>query len=402
MKKLSLGVEDVTQILQEGYTYVDKTGFALHMIEEGRSCIIIRPKGFGKTLFLSTLEQILKGNKELFQGTEIYKSSYDWPEYLIFRVDFSQIDASSSIAFENGLKAELTQFAVSNGVPANESWVVAQLISVMSNVSEKTGKEIVVLVDEFDAPIINNIQNPHNLQAVNIAEDHRQLIAFFLKCVTRSVDNPRVKFAFAFGLNKFAWIGGDVVHMKNIEMDPEYATLMGFTEAEVKTCFGDHIRSIAQERSLQHKRNVSEEAILGEIRQWYFGYRFTVKEVTVYNPESTLRYLRTKKATNYWYSSRNRSALIDAAARDNMPLGLQDSTVGLRLQPSDFNITRLRYVDVRSLMYYNGYLTIRKYHPERQWYDLDFPNKEAREAYKNTYLLRNRVKAHHYENNNKN
>ncbi|MCC6127657.1 MAG: AAA family ATPase, partial [Chlamydiae bacterium] len=306
MKKLPIGIQSIREILEENQVYVDKTGFALKLIEGEKHYFMSRPRRFGKSLFLNTLQEVFKGNKDLFKGLKIYETDYDWQEYPVLYFDFAQIASNNCEAFNSGLKAELERMGKLYGLSIEGPSIQFQLKVLVENLSEKN--RVVVLVDEYDSAIINHLKHP------KIAEENRDLLKAFFGTL-KSLDRC-LKFTFVTGVSKFSQVSlfSGPNNLTDITMDPRYAGMMGYTEEELKANFQDYIENIAKKRSKPGSL-ISEESIIDEIRTWYNGYRFSEKELSVYNPYSTLRYFSAKKAESYWYSSGTPSFLIDEAKK---------------------------------------------------------------------------------------
>lgn len=292
MKKLPIGIQNISKILDnQDYIYVDKTVFAWQLIEEGTPYYFMsRPRRFGKSLFLSTLEEIFRGNKELFQGCHIYHTDYDWEKYPVLLFDFSRIAAESGEAFKLNLQEFIDKLAKSNGISISGSSMQMRLENLIESLA-KTNR-VVILVDEYDSPIINNLKN------LEVAQENRDILKAFFTTL-KSLDKY-LKFTFATGVSKFSQVSlfSGPNNLKDITMDPRYAAMMGYTGEEIKHSFSEYIQSIIQKRKDQGK-NPSTDDILEEVREWYNGYRFSKEPTYVYNPFSTLNYMDEKEATSY-------------------------------------------------------------------------------------------------------
>ena len=375
MKKLPIGIQSIREILEEDQVYIDKTGFAKELIENGKHYFMSRPRRFGKSLFLNTLEEILEGNKELFKSCQIYHSDYDWQEYPILYFDFAQILNTSPEELETGLKESLQDMGSIHKISVTGSSSQSQLKRLVIELSKKN--RVVVLVDEYDQPIINNLKQPE------IAEQNRDLLKNFFGTL-KSLDRY-LKFSFVTGVSKFSQVSlfSGPNNLTDITMDPRYAGMMGYTEEEIKHSFSEHIKKMTKKRSKQGK-NDTENNILEEIQEWYNGYRFSESPISVYNPYSTLRFLSVEKAESYWYNTGTPSFLIDEVKKYPqlvIPLG---GISALKSTLSD--ISKLDRIHLGALMFQTGYLTIRDYNPEENSYQLDFPNREVKEAFFNSLL----------------
>ncbi|XWN35654.1 MAG: AAA family ATPase [Roseivirga sp.] len=261
MKYLPIGLQSIREILEGGYVYVDKTGFAKELIEnkQRRHCFFSRPRRFGKSLFLNTLEEIFKGNKALFQGYQIDGGDYDWPVHPVLSFNFAQIANETREAFESDLKESLEELAELSGVTSGGTSCQAKLRRLVTLLSKKG--PVVVLVDEYDKLIIDNLHNPET------AEANCQLLQSFFGVLKNL--GQHVRFTFVTGITKFSQVSlfSGPNHLNDITMFPQYAGMMGYTEGELVQYFDKHIQAIAEERT-QQGQQVTEEAVLSEIKQW--------------------------------------------------------------------------------------------------------------------------------------
>ena len=379
-KKLPIGIQSIVQILEEEQLYVDKTSFAKKLIDEGKHYFISRPRRFGKSLFVDTLEQIFKGNKELFKGCQIYDSDYDWQEYPVIHFDFSQIASQTSEEFKESLEDYVIKIASSFGISLEGRSIQIRLTSLIEKLAEKN--KVVFLVDEYDKPIIDNLSN------LEVAEQNRKLMQSFFSTL-KGLDKY-LKFTFFTGVSKFSQVSifSGLNNLTDITIDPKYAAMMGYTEDELRVSFDDYMEEITAERKEQ-KKDFSRDDLLSELRTWYNGYRFSEEKVCVYNPFSTLKFMQNKKPKAYWYSSGTPSFLIDELKKHSTSMVPLDGA--LATEEDLMDISRLDELDLVALMYQTGYFTIQDYHPGSRRYKLGLPNKEVRTAFIGS-LLKNFAK----------
>ena len=377
MKKLPIGIQNIREILEENQVYVDKTGFAKELIETGKHYFMSRPRRFGKSLFLNTLEEILKGNKELFQICQIYTSNYYWESYLTLRFDFSQIASHTSKEFDGSMKRALIEKAELHALLIETPTIQEGLKALITQLYNKNGIKVVVLVDEYDHAIINRLNN------LETAQGNRDILKDFFTTL-KSLDEY-LKFTFVTGVSKFSQVSlfSGPNNLTDITMDPRYAGMMGYTEEELRKCFSKHIETISKRRA-QEGKNVTEETVLAEMREWYNGYRFSRKPISVYNPYSTLRFLSLGKAESYWYSTGTPSFLIDEVKKHPKSIASVSGISALQSTLSD--ISKLDRIHLAALMFQTGYLTIQDYNPEEDSYKLGFPNREVKQAFFNSLL----------------
>lgn len=365
MKKLPIGIQNIKEILLEGQLYVDKTGLIKDLIDSGKYFFMSRPRRFGKSLFLSTLEQIFSGNKELFKEQAIYQSDYNWEEHPILYLDFSRLMHPSAEDLTKSLLEALVKQAKAHGISIEGSSVQITLEALIEGLAKRN--RVVVLIDEYDYPMINQLKNP------SVAEGNRDILKGFYATL-KSLDRY-IRFTFVTGISKFSQVSlfSGPNNLTDITMNPKYATLMGYTEDEIHTYCQAHLQEVAKER------NQTVDQTLKEIANWYNGYRFTEAELSVYNPYSTLRYLSEKKPKSFWYSTGTPSFLIDQVRKH------PESALPLREAVSDesqlSDISRLDEIDLVALMFQTGYLTISGYDTHQDYFSLDFPNEEVKQAF---------------------
>ena len=370
MRNVPIGLQNIQEIITDGYIYVDKTQFALNLIQTGKHYFLSRPRRFGKSLFVSTLEEIFKGNKALFEGCHIYESNYDWKPYPVLLLDFGDIANETTKELKADLSDALTKMGIEQSITVEGPSLQSQLKALIKALA-KNGK-VVVLIDEYDKPLIDNLHNQ------KIAEGNRRLLQSFFGAL-KSLDK-HIKFTFITGISKFSKVSlfSGANHLKDISMDTRYAAMMGYTQEELIQCFDEHIQAIAQTRNRKGQA-ISEEEVLAEIKDWYNGYRFSEEEIYVYNPFSTLNYLDEKKANSYWFATGTPFFLteqIKKYSKNLVPLsGTQAKDDELM---SSGSITE---IDIKALMFQSGYLTIESYNEKTQYYQLVFPNKEVRKAF---------------------
>ncbi|XWN34662.1 MAG: AAA family ATPase [Roseivirga sp.] len=377
MKKLPIGIQSIEKILSKGdYIYVDKTPFALQMIEGGAPhCFLSRPRRFGKSLFVSTLKEIFSGNKELFKGCVIYESNYDWQPHPVIHFDFSEILNESTQDLKDSLKRTLAVIAEEHqkkiDIPSAQEGL-KYLIKALSR-----EQRVIVLIDEYDSPLIDHLNKPE------LAEENRATLRNFYKVLKSQEEH--IRFTFVTGITKFPQVSlfSGPNHLNDITMDAQYATMMGYTQEELVQYFNEQIQTIIKERNEQ-RAQTSEAAVLAEIKQWYNGYRFSEAASYVYNPFSTLQFLSKKKPQSYWYASGTPSFLMhEIAKRPQAALSLSAiATTESRLAA----ISKVEQIPLSTLMFQAGYLTIQAYDPEHRAYQLDFPNQEVREAFFDSLL----------------
>ncbi|MBI3211717.1 MAG: ATP-binding protein [Simkania negevensis] len=370
MKKLSIGIQTIDKVIGNGYVYVDKTEYARKLITSGKHYLLPRPRRFGKSLFLSTLKAIFSGNKELFKECHIYASSYEWQKHPIIHLDFTKIPTTSPKQLEIGLAETLQMIAKSYGVDIAGSSLQLCLSSLVENLSKIN--KIVVLVDEYDKPLIDNLAH------IEVAEANRELLKSFFATL-KGLDE-HLRFVFITGVSKFSQVSlfSGFNNLKDITIHPDYASMLGYTEREISQFFSSHIQKIVEERT-KNGEKVNERQIIEEMRKWYNGYKFSSEGTPVYNPHSTLSFLDTGTAQSYWFRTGTPSFLIDQIRK--VPQSAVQLSGIMATATELLDILDLNRMNLKALMWQTGYLTIQKYDSTTKLYILDFPNQEVRQAF---------------------
>ncbi|MEL6152958.1 MAG: AAA family ATPase, partial [Bacteroidota bacterium] len=371
MKELPIGIQSIEKILGHGNcVYIDKTPFAYQLI---RGVIphyfLSRPRRFGKSLFLDTLAEIFKGNKELFRDCAIYQTDYDWQPYPVLSLSLSGLDTTTPATLKKGLTEALEDSAALYGLTVSGSSLQSQLKRLITAMAKQA--PVAVLIDEYDAPITAHLDN------AEIAQANRAVLRDFfgtLKNLERSI-----KFTFITGISRFSRVSlfSEANHLKDITMHPDYAAIAGYTETELRQAFEEHIQAIAR------GRGVSENEILAEIKEWYNGYRFSRAATCVYNPFSTLNYMDEKEPKGYWYTTGTPTFLLHEIQKQPQittelsGINIPETQLSDSRSPEDLNLP--------ALMFQTGYLTIKDWAwdetLEETVFSLDFPNKEVYKAF---------------------
>jgi hypothetical protein len=372
MKKLPIGVQNICEVIQSGHVYVDKTRHAQQMIAQSKHCFMARPRRFGKSLFISTLKEIFKGNKGLFEGCAIHNSDYDWKEYPVVHFDFAGVVNTTPQELEASLKTTLEMMGQQHGVSIIKQDIKIALDTLIARLSNKYKNKVVVLVDEYDKPLIDQLSD------LEIANKNKRVLQGFFETL-KTLDSY-IRFTFVTGISKFAQVSlfSSFNHLEDLTMDPEYADMIGYTEEELKTCFSPHIQAIAEDKE------VSEGAVLEEMRAWYNGYRFSEKETRVYNPFSTLNFLKKRRIQSYWYNTGTPTFLLGELKKHPESMISLDGTIAT--DDELMGISHPDRMDLTALMYQTGYFTIQNYNSISRIYQLGLPNEEVRRAFVNSLV----------------
>ena len=373
MKDITSSVFSFEDLIQGNFLYVDKTEYIWELIKPAREMYFLsRPRRFGKSLTVSTLKAVFEGKKELFKGLAIYDKPYDWKPYPVIHLSFGDYNSvNNTIELLNVyLLNKVNSIAANLRIdlpPTNDaSAAFGKLIDIAA---EKA--DAVILVDEYDKPILDNISNPQ------IANIQKCLKGFYSVLKDR---NDKERFLFVTGVSKFSHVSlfSDLNNLTDITMDARYATMFGYTQEELEANFGDRIAAVADGQELDQFK--------AKIKEWYNGYRFEENAKTVYNPVSFAKFLENNgKFKNYWFSTGTPSFLLELTKQKDFDF---QSALNEPVPEVAFSAFEIDNLDPLTLLLQTGYITIKDTEERfgQTWYFLDFPNREVAGAF-STYIL---------------
>jgi len=362
-KLLATSTNDFPKMITDNYVYVDKTEIIYTLIATRlQYCLLTRPRRFGKSLLISTMNEIFSGNKELFRDCWIgQQNKYDWQQYPIIRIDLSNLDSTA----EGNLTLSLGKALDKIGTQYNIDLSEGQLISIKLNTLIRelgTQRGVVLLIDEYDYPLIAHAAKPELVQ-------HNTEILRTFYTILKSLGGY-IKFLFMTGVSKFPQesIFSGLNNVKDISLLATYAAITGYTEQELLINYLPYITEIAQERS------VSIEIVLDDMRRWYNGYHFSNKPLSVYNPFSITNYLSDKEFKNHWFLSGTPTFLHDFLKAKKFTTTDLEKTLENGSSLNAFDPTT---ISLGTLLYQTGYLTIKPSADFMSTYDLQYPNYEV-------------------------
>lgn len=369
--KYPIGIQDFEDLQRNGYAYVDKTNFVYKLADEGKYYFLSRPRRFGKSLFLSTLEAYFQGKKELFKGLAIYDLETEWKKYPIFHIDLNTANFREKDSLYTVLNDYLTTWESKYGTRESEATLALRFKGVIARAAEKEGCGVVILIDEYDKPILQTLRDPE-LQA----EHRAQLKAFYSVLKTQ---DRYIKFAFLTGVTKFGKVSvfSDLNNLTDISMDHRYISICGMTEKELLTNFKEGINELAE------ANGDTEEATIAKLKARYDGYHFEENTVGIYNPFSVLNTLSRLRYKDYWFETGTPTFLVDLLKMHNYRL--PDMTKE-RVSDDVINSVDSLSTNPIPVIYQSGYLTIKGYDERFKKYLLGFPNKEVEEGFLNFLL----------------
>lgn len=376
MKELTDSVYAFADLRQGKYLYVDKTEYVWKLVRSYKGIYFLsRPRRFGKSLMVSTLKAIFEGRKELFDGLAISKKEYDWKPYPVIHFDMGNCSAKTPQALERFIEDRLCDVAAEHNVTLRGQSYATRFESLISALS-KRGK-VVILIDEYDKPILNNVTNPE-------ADAILGVLKGFYSTIKTCEDLER--FVFITGVTKFCHVSlfSDLNNFTDITMRSDYATMFGYTQSELEHYFSDRIEATAQ------AQKVSVEELKRKLKAWYDGYCFEETSETVYNPVSIAKFFENdSKFDNYWFATGTPSFLMELAKKTDFNF---EDAVSKAVPGVTFDAFEIPNIDPVTLLLQTGYLTIKssEIRFNKRWFWLDFPNEEVAESF-STYLLNSYV-----------
>jgi len=362
MRKLPIGISDFKELIKGNYTYVDKTKYIYKLINEGKYYFLSRPRRFGKSLLLSTIRYLFEGKKELFKGLYI-EDKWNWEDiYPVIRISFAK-DIKNKKELKKLLNEELEDNYEKNNIEISkeEKDVVYRLKKLIKNINKKYEKKVAILVDEYDKPILDVIENKEEAEQVK-----KELKAFY--SVLKDLDEY-IKFVLVTGVSKFSKVSlfSGLNQLEDISLNKEYGNICGYTQQELEYYFKDYLEGIDKE----------------EIKEWYNGYSFLSDRL--YNPFDVLLYLKNKRLRSYWYETGTPGFLIKLIKEKQYNISRLE---GLRVNNSLLSRFDIEEMEIEALMYQTGYLTIREeYNTEYgEEYIVGFPNKEVKISFNRNIL----------------
>ncbi len=346
LKPLPISSSDITTILTNNFLYIDKTKFVYDMIKVPSKYFLSRPRRFGKSTLLSTLNEVFLGKKELFKDQWIYNSPWDWQEYPIIRLDFN-VAMSTNLEFyiKNALKRIAKTYAVFNEIDFTAQPYDIYFENLIIALEEKYNKQVVILIDEYDKPILDVIDN------IEEAKAKRDILKGFYG-VIKGVD-AQVRFVFLTGVTRFSKVGvfSGLNNLNDITLNSKFATVCGITQEELELYCKDYIELLA------NKEQITYNECLTKIKYWYNGFCFSEDGNTVYSPFSTFLLFENQKFANYWFSSGNPSFLIKLLMKNQYYL---PDLHGTSVDPIFFDSFDIDKINLKVLLLQAGYLTISK------------------------------------------
>lgn len=361
-----IGIQNFEKIRKDGYFYIDKTALIYQMVKTGSYYFLSRPRRFGKSLLISTLEAYFLGKKELFEGLAMEKLEKDWTVYPIFHMDLNTEKYDTRESLDSILNFTLEKWEQQYGTAPSETTFALRFRGLIERAYKQTGQRVVILIDEYDKPMLQAIGNEE------LQKEFRNTMKAFYS-VLKTMDGC-IQFAFLTGVTKFGKVSvfSDLNNLDDISMRKQYVDICGVSEKEL------HDNLEIELHELADIKGVSYHEICDKLREYYDGYHFTHNSIGIYNPFSLLNTFKYKEFGSYWFETGTPTYLVELLKKHHYDLR--------RMAHEETSISVLNSIDSASdnpipVIYQSGYLTIKGYDEEFGIYSLGFPNREVEEGF---------------------
>jgi hypothetical protein len=372
MRKLPIGIQDFEYLRTNNFLYVDKTQYVYHLAHYGKPYFLGRPRRFGKSLFLSTLKAYFEGKKELFEGLKIAELEKEWTEYPIIYLDFNRDSYPNIDFFYKSLDTNLSIHEEKWGKIENETTPASRLIGLIHRAYEKTGQRVVVLIDEYDKPLISTMEN------VTLNEEIRTMLKGFYGVL--KAEDANLRFVSLTGVTKFSKVSifSDLNQLNDISLDKQFAAICGISKSELLQNFQPEIQALAD------ANNLTCDEAFAKLKKLYDGYHFAKESEDIYNPFSLLNTFGKLDFAYYWFATGTPTFLVKHLANTGFDIPILENNVSIAENSlMDYRAENDDYVP---LLYQTGYLTIKEYDSELKEYTLGFPNEEVKYGFLNELL----------------
>ena len=359
-----MGIQTFERIRKEDKVYIDKTEYVYHMTHtSGTYFFLARPRRFGKSLLISTLQSYFEGKKDLFKGLAIEKLEQEWTEYPVLHFDMSGGKHMEKEQLERYLGFILENEERKWGIDHPQVDANNRLTELINTAYEKSGKQVVVLIDEYDAPLLDVAHDKDHLTALrNVMRNFYSPLKY---------REPVLRFVFLTGITKFSQLSifSELNNITLLSMNDDYAGICGITKEELLTQMSEDIEELAE------RRGITKEQAIDKLKEHYDGYHFTAESPDIFNPYSLLNCFNEKKFGSYWFASGTPTYLINMMRHyDVAPTDI----TRVEADASEFDAPTENMQTIMPLLYQSGYITIKDYNDNYNYYTLDIPNKEVR------------------------
>ncbi len=375
--KYPIGIQSFENIIEDGFVYVDKTDLVYSLANEGKVYFLSRPRRFGKSLLVSTLKCYFEGRKELFKGLKMEALEKDWKVYPVIRIDFNSDDFTKVNALEGALNSIVTKLERQYHVEVIDGTSIGRRFQdVIAEIHRQTGMRVVVLVDEYDKPLLDvmgvSCKVDYQGMEISLEEYNRNTLKSFYS--TFKAADEHLRFVFLTGVTKFSQVSvfSGFNQPDDISLSPEYETLCGITEKEMLSTFSEPIEKMSKSYGCDYN------GMVAMLKKQYDGYHFSKNLTEVYNPFSLLNALKKSDMQNYWFQTGTPTYLIRLMEHFNENL---DELTGKYYSMQEFADYKADIERPLPMIYQSGYLTIKDYDADVQEFLLDIPNNEVKQGF---------------------
>ena len=363
-RRYPIGIQNFEDLRNNNCVYIDKTALIYQLTHTDKVYFLSRPRRFGKSLLVSTLEAYFSGKKDLFKGLAIEQLEQEWTVYPVLHIDFSRTKYTALEDLQEQLNLYLSGWERTYGKNEEETSYAARLTGLLQRIYQQTGKQVVVLIDEYDAPLLDS-----NSDSALQGQLRTEMRKFFSPL---KAQGQYLRFLFLTGISKFSQMSifSELNNLQNISMSDDYSTICGITEQELRNQMQPDIERIAQ------ANNETYEEACQHLKRQYDGYHFTWPSPDIYNPFSLLNAFANDELNNYWFGSGTPTYLIEMLRKFHvLPSQLGGS---MQAMAADFDAPTEKMEGIVPLLYQSGYFTIKDYNKLAELYTLDIPNGEIR------------------------
>ena len=359
-----VGIQTFSNIREGNYLYVDKTQYIVDFREKGMKYVFLsRPRRFGKSLFASTLQAYFEGRKEFFEGLAIADYEKEWVKHPVLHFDMSGAKHFDADALNSYLNLQLLPYEKLYGKGEGENYPNERLAGIVKRAYEKTGEKVAVIIDEYDAPLLDVVHEKENLQPL------RRIMQNFYSPL--KMLDPYLEFTFITGITKFSQLSifSELNNLDNISMFDQYSAICGISKTELTTQMKPDVAALGEALGMTY------EECLAELTRFYDGYHFSKKSEDIFNPFSLVKALNARDIAPYWFGSGTPSYLIKTLQKFHVNvMDIEKKSCDV----DDFDVSPEMMTSALPLLYQSGYLTIKKYNPLLHRYTLEYPNREVK------------------------
>lgn len=369
--KYPVGIQTFSEIINNGYIYVDKTEYIHRLVDTGKYYFLSRPRRFGKSLMISTLEALFKGKRELFRGLAIDSLEWDWQSYEVLHLDLNIQNYKEEDSLSANLEWHLSKWETQYGITQTAPKLENRFADVIIQAYKLSGKGVVILVDEYDKPLVANIDNPERQSRFR-----NQLQAFY--GVLKTMDSY-IKFGMLTGVTRFSKVSifSSLNNLSDLSLESDFNAICGISESELSIYFNESMKQMAE------KLNITPSELHKQLKSNYDGYHFAAYGEDIYNPFSLLNTFNFGRIGSYWLATGTTSSLLNVLNINTYPIIELERC---RCSENQLNGADIFLSDPIPFFFQSGYLTIKGYDPEFEEYTLGMPNKEVSQGFNDLVL----------------